>query len=218
MTPPSRRHLTCSLTLHPESHRWQTLAGPPYRQSPEGIVAVMDHETATARSGSSSAEIRVVFDRHLDVVATTPLAMALTAAFTVGNNLARSFFLNPEAAETLGRWGEIAGQVAGLLRVNLAEFGQDPRFEHLIGELGAHSQEFREQWARTDLEECPATQPIDVFHPMTGRQQYEASLSSDGGDGRVLRWVPADAAAEAALSDLWSRTRPAPAQRLDSAR
>ncbi len=184
----------------------------------EGIVAVMDRETAMEHSGSPSPQITVVVNRHLDVVSTTPLAMALTAAFTVGNNLARSFFLNPEAAETLGRWSEIAGQVAGLLRANLVEFGQDPRFAHLIGELGAHSQEFREQWARTELDECPASQLIDVFHPMTGRQQYEARISADGSDHRVLLWIPADDSSAAAVRELWSRTRQVPAQRIDSAR
>ncbi|WP_101848285.1 MmyB family transcriptional regulator [Zhihengliuella sp. ISTPL4] len=177
----------------------------------------MGDETTGSRSAPTPGPVRVVFDRHLDVVFASPLATALSAAFSVGNNLARSLFLNPEFRTVLEEWEQSASHLATMLRSNIRRFGKDPRFDDLVGELGALSPPFVEHWAGTEV--APrATDIVHFFHPMTGTQAYVCRLEPDGDERVEMRWSPADGPCRTALHALWVRTRQLEETRRVSAR
>ncbi len=174
-------------------------------------------ETTGSRAAPTPGPVRVVFDRHLDVVVASPLATTLSAAFSVGNNLARSMFLNPESQTVLEEWEQSAGHLVTTLRANVRRFGKDPRFDDLVGELGALSPRFVEHWAGAETA-APATDIVHFFHPMTGTQAYACRLEPDGGERVEMRWSPADGPCRTALHALWVRTRQLEERRRVSAR
>lgn len=167
---------------------------------PPGYSGAMGELRAASHSGPDGTEVRVVFDRHLDVTEGSEAAAALSAAFTPGNNLARSMFLNPESRMALEDWEDSAEQVADMLRRRLRRHGRDARFDTLVGELGAHSAQFVASWANDVV---PRHRGVAVFfHPITGPQRFEYVLEDEVDGLTVMRWVPADAAARSAMREL----------------
>lgn len=146
----------------------------------------------------------MVFDRHLDVVEASSAAAALSAAFTTGNNIARSMFLNPETKTALEDWEDSATQVADMLRRRLRHHGRDPRFDSLVGELGAHSAHFVASWAKEDVE--PRMRGLAVFfHPLMGPHTFEYIVDDEVDGLTVMHWHPADADARSAMRELSER-------------
>jgi hypothetical protein len=159
---------------------------------------------AAPHSAPGADEVQVVFDRHLDVIEASEMATALSAAFTPGNNLARSMFLNPETKTSLKDWEDSAEQVAEMLRRRLRRHGRDPRYDDLVGELGARSTQFVASWANGDVE--PRSRGVAVFfHPIAGLQNFEYILHEEPAGLTVMRWLPADAAARTAMRELSER-------------
>lgn len=107
-----------------------------------------------------------VIDQYLDVVAANQLAGAVSASLTVGTNLARFTFLNPQVEDTSADWPEEASRTAGLLRA--AANQTDPRFRELVGELMARSQRFADEWAGGVTVPQPAG-VTTVDNPLVGK-------------------------------------------------
>jgi hypothetical protein len=92
----------------------------------------------------------LIFDRHLDVVASNRIAVALAPGFSVGANLARFTFLN-DAVDTEVDDGPIKrAQVAAILRDSLGRHVEDGDFLDLVGELALGSENFSRSWADTE--------------------------------------------------------------------
>lgn len=89
----------------------------------------------------------VVADRHLTVIGANDLAVSLTPAFSPGENLARFTFLHPSFDPAVGRWAEMGGQVAAMLRESHEQSDDDHLFQRVIGELSANSRAFSVLWA-----------------------------------------------------------------------
>ncbi|MDH2413860.1 hypothetical protein [Nocardioides sp. CER19] len=165
----------------------------------------MEDGSGTSPAATSVAQIRVVLDHHLDVVEASVLASALSAAFRVGNNLARSIFLNPESQQSFEDWAAAAALATTMLRRSLGRHGRDPRYDSLVGELAAHSTSFGKYWARPEVDGWERG-VLRYFNPITGVQAYEYTLEHQP-DGRVnMLWSPADDASRSASHDLWERS------------
>lgn len=93
----------------------------------------------------------VLLDRHLDVVASNPLARALSGSFEVGINLARFAFLEPTIERSGASFRAAATQIAGMLNDSLAKHDGDSGFREIVGELSAKSHTFSEVWAKESI-------------------------------------------------------------------
>jgi hypothetical protein len=89
----------------------------------------------------------VVRDRHLTVIASTPLAKALSPSFEEGVNLARFTFIDAAVLSDEPCWTEASRTVAAMLRESLDDHDEDAPFRGLVGELSAKSERFSEEWA-----------------------------------------------------------------------
>lgn len=134
-----------------------------------------------ARSGTSTVRPSVVqliesWDRtpayiqgrHLDVLATNRMALALSPIYAPGTNLLRAALLDPAAQAMLaGSEAGIAGMVA-MLRASVGADVDDPRLTKLVGELSVKSELFRTLWAGHDVRPHPGGGLHHVHHPQVG--------------------------------------------------
>jgi hypothetical protein len=151
----------------------------------------------------------VVCDRYLDVVAANRLAGAVSGAFRVGTNLARSAFLDPRFEDTLGQWTAEARQIAAALRHRLQRHHDDPRYRALLGELMTHSGRFADSWAEQSAEPSavPERRGSSTFHnPLVGTLHlaHEELHRVDPDEHTIILWVPVDAATADRLDELRS--------------
>ncbi|MBH0023655.1 hypothetical protein [Salinibacterium sp. SWN248] len=93
----------------------------------------------------------VLLDRHLEVLASNPLARALSASFERGVNLARFTFLEPTVERSGASFTAAATQIAGMLNDSLALHEGDSEFREIVGELSAKSHTFSEVWAKESI-------------------------------------------------------------------
>ncbi|SNT20272.1 Helix-turn-helix domain-containing protein [Actinomadura meyerae] len=105
--------------------------------------------------------------RAFDVLASNPMAVALSPRLRPGNNRLRSFFLDPEEQAFHHDWTKAAAGFVAALRTAIGDDTDDPRFVELVGELSLSSERFRTLWARHDV------RPLDggtttVHHPVVG--------------------------------------------------
>ncbi len=105
--------------------------------------------------------------RHLDVLAANALVTALSPVFAPGVNLVRAVFLDPELRESFHDWDGLAHAAAARLRALVGPDVDDPQLAELVGELSVRSDEFRQLWARHDID---ATAPhiFGLDHPLVG--------------------------------------------------
>jgi transcriptional regulator with XRE-family HTH domain len=105
--------------------------------------------------------------RYFDVLASNPLAVALSPRLVPGQNRLRSLLLDPEEREFHTNWDDAVVSFVGAARQTLGADVSDPRAVELVGELSIASARFRTLWARHDvrpLEGGSAT----VNHPIVG--------------------------------------------------
>ena len=111
----------------------------------------------------------IVNGRWGDVLASTPLAVALSPCFAPGRNGARDTFLDPALRELFGDdWDRVARSVVAGLRALSATDADEPRLTSLIGELSVKSVEFRRLWARHDVRPRAGSGTSRMTHPQVG--------------------------------------------------
>jgi transcriptional regulator with XRE-family HTH domain len=96
----------------------------------------------------------LILDRRLDVLAGNRLGRALFAAMLDQDevNLVRFTFLNPAARDFYPDWERVARSGLAALRAGSGGLMNDPRLTELVGELSLKSAEFRDLWARHDVQ------------------------------------------------------------------
>jgi hypothetical protein len=104
---------------------------------------------------------------QFDVLASNRLARSLTASFSVGTNLARATFFDPNAKEWLPQWQNVSDYVVSVLKVEGATSGADAGMRKLVGELSARSNQFSAAWARGAALPDHATTVV-MEHPQVG--------------------------------------------------
>jgi transcriptional regulator with XRE-family HTH domain len=109
----------------------------------------------------------VILGRHMDVLASNPLATALHGGWESSTNMVRLVFLDPEGRERYPDWEEVASNTVAVLRGMVGPDLDDPRLTELIGELSLKSGDFRRLWARHDVSEKTHGRKRFV-HPMVG--------------------------------------------------
>ncbi|WP_399095721.1 helix-turn-helix domain-containing protein [Streptomyces sp. BBFR2] len=105
--------------------------------------------------------------RAFDVLASNPLALALSPRLRPGLNRLRSLLLDPEEQAFHQDWNRATADFVAALRTTIGDDTDNPRFVELVGELALSSQRFRTLWARHDV------RPLDggtttVHHPVVG--------------------------------------------------
>ena len=114
----------------------------------------------------------VILGRHMDVLASNPLATALHGGWETSSNMVRLVFLDPEARERYPDWEEVAGNTVAVLRGLVGPDLDDPRLTELIGELSLKSEDFRRLWARHDVSEKTHGRKRFV-HPLVGELELD---------------------------------------------
>lgn len=105
--------------------------------------------------------------RAFDVLASNPMAVALSPRLRPGQNRLRSLFLDPEEHAFHQDWAKAAADFVGALRTTIGDDTDNPRFVELVGELALSSQRFRELWARHDVRNLDGGSAT-VHHPVVG--------------------------------------------------
>jgi len=105
--------------------------------------------------------------RTFDVLASNPLALALSPRLRPGENRLRSLLLDPEERAFHADWeGAVAGFVAAF-RQSVGDDVDDPRTVELVGELSLASARFRQLWARQEVRRLSGGTTV-VRHPVVG--------------------------------------------------
>ena len=150
-----------------------------------------------ARVESVAPELRALLDtwttipalvhgRRLDVLAATRLARELTPMSEPGTNILRSVFLNPEARERCGDLEHACAACVSYMRANVAGHLDDPDLTDLVGELSLKSDEFRQLWARHDVQQGLSGNQI-VVHPVMGViHLHNHTFAVEGAHGQTL--------------------------------
>jgi transcriptional regulator with XRE-family HTH domain len=145
--------------------------------------------------------------RTFDVLASNPLAVALSPRLRPGQNRLRSLLLDPEEREFQTDWEAATAGFVGAFRRSIGDEIDDARTIELVGELSLASARFRALWARQDVRPLTGG-ATTVQHPIVG----ELRLNRDKlpVDDVVLVIYYADAGSESAekLSMLASITAP----------
>lgn len=128
----------------------------------------------------------MLLDRHLDVLAASPLARAVEPGLTLGANIVR---LGVLASDRLGPpvSGVWSTELAGLLRDSVGRFEEDERFVAVVGELVATSRGFAYAWAEDDPGQRNGS--IEVEHDVVGAIRLDwvrLPLEDTGGATLVL--------------------------------
>ncbi|MFF3482876.1 helix-turn-helix transcriptional regulator [Streptomyces sp. NPDC002701] len=105
--------------------------------------------------------------RAFDVLASNPLAVALSPRLRPGQNRLRSLFLDPEEQAFHQDWTKAAVSFVAALRTTIGDDTDNPRFVELVGELALASQRFRTLWARHDVRTLDGG-TTTVHHPVVG--------------------------------------------------
>lgn len=108
--------------------------------------------------------------RAFDVLASNPLAVALSPRLRPGQNRLRSLMLDPEEREFQADWDAATAQFVGLFRKSVGEDIDDARIVELVGELSLASSRFRTLWARHDVRQLEGGAAV-VNHPVVGELQ-----------------------------------------------
>lgn len=105
--------------------------------------------------------------RAFDVLASNPMAVALSPRLRPGQNRLRSLFLDPEEQAFQQDWTTAAASFVASLRTTIGDDTDNPRFVELVGELALASQRFRTLWARHDVRNLDGG-TTTVHHPVVG--------------------------------------------------
>lgn len=124
----------------------------------------------------------VLLDRHLDVLAASPLARAIEPGLIKGANVVR---IGVVAIDRGARSIESHVDLAGLMREGLARFQEDERYVAVIGELVATSLGFARAW---DGDQRPRRAGVlELHHEFAGPLRLEyLRLPLEGTIGATL--------------------------------
>jgi transcriptional regulator with XRE-family HTH domain len=106
--------------------------------------------------------------RAYDVLASNPLALALSPRLRPGENRVWSLMLDPEEHEFHADWDAATAEFVGSFRKSIGEDADDARIVELVGELSVASARFRTLWARHDVRQLAGGTTI-VNHPVVGK-------------------------------------------------
>lgn len=127
--------------------------------------------------------------RAFDVLASNPLALALSPRLRPGENRLRSLLLDPEERVFHTDWDAATAEFVGSFRKSIGEDTDEARIVELVGELSLASARFRTLWARHDVHYL-AGGTTSVNHPVLG----ELHLNRDKlpvGDLTLVLYYPA---------------------------
>ncbi|MCX4747055.1 helix-turn-helix transcriptional regulator [Kitasatospora sp. NBC_01287] len=105
--------------------------------------------------------------RAFDVLASNPMAVALSPRLRPGENRLRSLLLDPDEQAFQQDWTKAAAGFIATLRTTIGDDTDNPRFVELVGELALSSQRFRTLWARHDVRNLDGG-TTTVNHPVVG--------------------------------------------------
>jgi transcriptional regulator with XRE-family HTH domain len=128
-------------------------------------------ERVPARLHQLLASVQVpafVEGRAFDVLASNPLAVALSPRLQPGCNRLKSLLLDPEEQAFQQDWDRSSAGLIAAFRKSIGEDVDDPRFVELVGELALSSDRFRGLWARHDVRDLEGG-TAEVNHPVVGR-------------------------------------------------
>ncbi|ASU59006.1 helix-turn-helix domain-containing protein [Nocardiopsis dassonvillei] len=149
--------------------------------------------------------------RYADVLASNPLARALSPELRPGVNLLRAAFLDTDNRLYLDR-----REMVAMFRRRVGTDLRDPRVAQLVEELSLASEAFRRAWARHDVRP-PRGGLVRVDHPQVGAMDLNVSkLAIDDTDEQLLviyhpdRAHPESADRLRLLASLAGQATPAP--------
>ncbi len=134
---------------------------PARRRRPERVPDRLHHLLASVQVPA------FVEGRAFDVLASNPLAVALSPRLQPGENRLRSLLLDPEEQAFHQDWMRSTGGMVAAFRASIGDDVDDPRFVELVGELALSSARFRELWGRHDVRTLEGGAAV-VEHPVVG--------------------------------------------------
>jgi transcriptional regulator with XRE-family HTH domain len=149
-----------------------------------------------------------IHNRRLDVLASNAFARAVTPLAELGTNLLRSWFLDSEHRERYDDVEFVRTVAVAYFRASVAANPDDPNVQKLVDELSLESEEFRQIWARHDVQPDLSGEGPLYHHPTMGavRLRYR-TFTVTGSEGLTLYLISAapgssDAQALALLSTM----------------
>jgi transcriptional regulator with XRE-family HTH domain len=133
----------------------------PSRRPPEQVPARLHHLLAAIDVPA------FIEGRTFDVLASNPLAVALSPRLRPGENRLRSLLLDPEERQFHQDWEASTAGFVAAFRKSVGDRTDDARIVELVGELSLASERFRRLWARHDVREL-AGGSLTVNHPVVG--------------------------------------------------
>lgn len=121
----------------------------PRRARREPVVETVP--TGVAALVASLPHPAFVEGRYFDVLASNPVAVALSPRLRVGGNQLLDVFLDPEERALHPDWEGTTDCYVSSLRRAIGSDTDDPRLIELVGELTLASARFRELWNRHDV-------------------------------------------------------------------
>ncbi|GGF17494.1 helix-turn-helix domain-containing protein [Subtercola lobariae] len=181
------RSIARVLQLEDESYLLQLAAEhPPRLKARRSQPKAESVPASTARLVAALPFPAFIEGRYLDVLASNPLAAALSPTLVPGANRLRDVFLDPAEQALFSNWEAAAeGLLAGFRR-SIGTDIDDPRVIELVGELSLSSPEFRTLWARHDVGPRAGAR-LTLDHPQVGRLALDREkLAVSGTDGVML--------------------------------
>ncbi|WP_150255024.1 helix-turn-helix domain-containing protein [Nocardiopsis deserti] len=150
----------------------------PPRREPRGREALTPRVLDLLRTVNAPA---FVAGRYTDVLASNPLARALSPELRPGENLLRTAFLDTDHRLYLDR-----REMVAMFRKRVGTDLSDPRVAQLVEELSQASTAFQQAWARHDVRP-PRGGLVRVDHPQVGTMDLNVSkLAIDDTDEQLL--------------------------------
>ncbi|MEU8457016.1 helix-turn-helix domain-containing protein [Streptomyces griseoaurantiacus] len=129
--------------------------------------------------------------RAFDVLASNPMAVALSPRLRPGENRLRSLLLDPEERAFQRDWEKATAGIVAALRTTVGDDTDNPRFVELVGELALSSRRFRTLWARHDVRTLEGG-TVTVDHPTVGELRLHRDKLPVGGVLLVLYYPDKD--------------------------
>ncbi|WP_329138536.1 helix-turn-helix transcriptional regulator [Streptomyces sp. NBC_01476] len=133
----------------------------PRRRKPERVPARLHQLLASVQVPA------FVEGRAFDVLASNPLAVALSPRLQPGYNRLRSLLLDPEEQVFQQDWARSTEGFIAAFRQSIGDDVDNARFVELVGELALSSERFRTLWARHDVRGLEGG-TTTVNHPVVG--------------------------------------------------
>jgi transcriptional regulator with XRE-family HTH domain len=130
-----------------------------------------------------------IHNRRLDVLASTALARALTPLSEPGTNLMRSWFLDHEDRKRYDDIEFVLTQAVAYFRATVGSHPDDPDVQNLVDELSLASEEFRQIWARHDVQPGLLGEGPVYHHPTMGAVRLRYRTFAVTGTEGFTMWV-----------------------------